>query len=101
MAFQVSPGVLVRDIDLTNIVPAVSTSIGAMAGEFSKGPVGEKGIINVIKSRKIKPLRILILFFNKYLKTMLKGNKKIIPVSTIKEVIILWFLSIHDEQFKK
>ena len=41
MAFQVSPGVLVREIDLTNIVPAVSTSIGAMAGQFSKGPVGE------------------------------------------------------------
>ena len=41
MAFQVSPGVLVREIDLTNIVPAVSTSIGAMAGQFNKGPVGE------------------------------------------------------------
>ena len=41
MAFQVSPGVLVKEIDLTNIVPAVSTSIGAMAGNFSKGPVGE------------------------------------------------------------
>jgi len=41
MSFQVSPGVLVREIDLTNIVPAVSTSIGAMAGQFNKGPVGE------------------------------------------------------------
>ena len=41
MAFQVSPGVLVREIDLTNIVPAVSTSIGAIAGQFNKGPVGE------------------------------------------------------------
>ena len=41
MSFQVSPGVLVREIDLTNIVPAVSTSIGAMAGEFNKYPVGE------------------------------------------------------------
>jgi len=41
MAFQVSPGVLVKEIDLTNIVPAVSTSIGAMAGSFNKGPVGE------------------------------------------------------------
>ena len=41
MSFQVSPGVLVREIDLTNIVPAVSTSIGAIAGQFNKGPVGE------------------------------------------------------------
>ena len=30
MAFQVSPGVAVREIDLTNVVPAVSTSIGAV-----------------------------------------------------------------------
>ena len=36
MAFQVSSGVLVKEIDLTNIVPAVSTSIGAMAGSFNK-----------------------------------------------------------------
>ena len=41
MPFQVSPGVLVKEIDLTNVVPAVSTSIGAIAGAFEKGPVGE------------------------------------------------------------
>lgn len=41
MAFQVSPGVEVREIDLTNVVPAVSTSIGAIAGSFAWGPVGE------------------------------------------------------------
>ena len=41
MPFQVSPGVLVREVDLTNVVPAVSTSIGAIAGAFEKGPVGE------------------------------------------------------------
>ena len=41
MPFQVSPGVLVREVDLTNVVPAVSTSIGAVAGAFEKGPVGE------------------------------------------------------------
>ena len=39
MAFQVSPGVLVKEIDLTNVVPAVATSIGAIAAGFSKGPV--------------------------------------------------------------
>ena len=39
MAFQVSPGVLVQEKDLTRIIPAVSTSIGAFAGRFSKGPI--------------------------------------------------------------
>jgi len=41
MAFQVSPGVLVQEKDLTRIIPAVSTSIGAIAGEFRKGPLDE------------------------------------------------------------
>tara|TARA_B100001057_G_scaffold95745_1_gene92206 strand:+ start:1287 stop:3281 length:1995 start_codon:yes stop_codon:yes gene_type:complete len=41
MPFQLSPGVLVKEIDLTNVVPAVATSIGALAGAFQKGPVGE------------------------------------------------------------
>ena len=41
MAFQVSPGVLVQERDLTRIIPAVSTSIGAIAGEFRKGPLDE------------------------------------------------------------
>jgi hypothetical protein len=39
MAFLVSPGVQVREIDLTNVIPAVSTSIGAIAGPFERGPV--------------------------------------------------------------
>jgi hypothetical protein len=41
MAFQVSPGVLVQEKDLTRIIPAVSTSSGAFAGTFSKGPLDE------------------------------------------------------------
>jgi len=41
MAFQVSPGVQVQEVDLTNVVPAVSTSIGAIAGAFQWGPVDE------------------------------------------------------------
>ena len=49
MAFQVSPGVQVKEIDLTNVVPAVSTSIGAIAGAFQWGPVGE---IRTIGSEK-------------------------------------------------
>ena len=39
MGFLVSPGVHVREIDLTNVVPAVATSIAAVAGPFQKGPV--------------------------------------------------------------
>src|SRR6056300_178313 len=41
MAFQVSPGVLVQEKDLTRIIPAVSTSTGAFAGVFRKGPLDE------------------------------------------------------------
>ena len=41
MAFQVSPGVQVKEVDLTNVVPAVATSIGAVAGHFTQGPVAE------------------------------------------------------------
>jgi len=46
MAFQVSPGVEVKEVDLTNVIPAVSTSIGAYAGHFSWGPVGEVGLVS-------------------------------------------------------
>jgi hypothetical protein len=44
-SFQVSPGVLTREIDDTNVVAAVSTSIGAFAGSFSWGPVEEPVLI--------------------------------------------------------
>ena len=39
MSFLVSPGVHVKEIDLTNVVPSVDTTIGAIAGPFEKGPV--------------------------------------------------------------
>ena len=39
MAFQVSPGVQVKEIDATSVVPAVSTSVGGFAGSFNWGPV--------------------------------------------------------------
>ena len=41
MAFQVSPGVLVKEKDLTNVIPAVATTIGAVAGQFNQGPMDE------------------------------------------------------------
>ena len=39
MGFLVSPGVHVREIDLTNIIPAIQTNIAAFAGPFERGPV--------------------------------------------------------------
>jgi phage tail sheath protein FI len=39
MTFQVSPGVNTSEIDLTTVIPAVSTSSGAVAGPFEWGPV--------------------------------------------------------------
>jgi len=51
MAFQVSPGVLVQERDLTNIIPAVSTSIGAVAGQFQKGPIDE--IISISSEQEL------------------------------------------------
>jgi len=51
MAFQVSPGVLVQEKDLTRIIPAVSTSTGAFAGEFRKGPLDE--IITVSSEQEL------------------------------------------------
>lgn len=41
MAFQLSPGVLVTEKDLTNVVPAVSTSAGGYVGYFLWGPANE------------------------------------------------------------
>ena len=45
MSFLVSPGVNVREIDLTNVVPAETTSIGAIAGAFQKGPVSSSNYL--------------------------------------------------------
>ena len=40
MAFQLSPGVLVKEVDLTLLVPSVSTTAGGFAGVFQWGPTG-------------------------------------------------------------
>ena len=45
MSFLVSPGVHVKEIDLTNVVPSVDTTIGALAGPFEKGPVSK--VVNI------------------------------------------------------
>jgi len=45
MAFQVSPGVNVSEIDLSTVVPATSSTEGAIAGVFRWGPVGERVLV--------------------------------------------------------
>ena len=46
MPFQVSPGVNVSEIDLTTVVPAVSTTEGALAGVFKWGPVNTRVLVD-------------------------------------------------------
>jgi len=41
MAFRVSPGVSIKEIDLTTIVPAVATTPGGFAGYFHWGPTDQ------------------------------------------------------------
>jgi hypothetical protein len=41
MAFQVSPGVLVTENDITNVIPAVSTTSGGIVITAEKGPIDE------------------------------------------------------------
>jgi len=41
MAFQLSPGVNVSEVDLTTVVPSVGTTAGGLAGNFAWGPVNE------------------------------------------------------------
>ncbi len=58
MPFQVSPGVNVTEIDLTTVVPAVSTTEGAIAGVFRWGPVGTRVLVDseaVLAARFGKP----------------------------------------------
>ena len=46
MPFQVSPGVNVSEIDLTTVVPAVSTTEGAIAGIFRWGPLDTRVLVD-------------------------------------------------------
>lgn len=46
MAFSLSPSVNITETDLTNIVPGVSTSVGAFAGTFVWGPTDDPVLID-------------------------------------------------------
>ena len=45
MAFQISPGVSVSEVDLTTVVPSVSTTAGAFVGDFQWGPAEKRTLI--------------------------------------------------------
>jgi len=46
MAFLVSPGVEVKEIDRSGYISAQSTSIGAYAGHFAWGPIGYSKVVS-------------------------------------------------------
>ena len=46
MAFQVSQGVNVSEVDLTTIVPAVSTTVAGICGQFDWGPANTAILIS-------------------------------------------------------
>ena len=46
MSFSLSPGVNVTEIDLTNVIPSVSTTDGALAGDFRWGPCDEVVLVS-------------------------------------------------------
>jgi len=58
MAFQVSPGINVSEIDLTTTVPALATTVGGFGGVFRWGPIGKFVLVdseNTLASRFGKP----------------------------------------------
>jgi len=58
MAFQVSPGINVSEIDLTTTVPSLATTVGAFGGVFRWGPVGKFILVdseNTLAARYGKP----------------------------------------------
>lgn len=46
MAYQTSPGINVTEIDLSTVVPAVSSTTGAIAGVFAWGPTLEPVLVS-------------------------------------------------------
>jgi hypothetical protein len=46
MAFQISPGVNVSEVDLTTVVPSTLTTAGAFAGRFQWGPANKIKLID-------------------------------------------------------
>ena len=71
MGFMLSPGVDIKEIDLTNVIPAVSTSIGGTVGAFNWGPVdeivtvgSEKDLVSVFGKPDTRDVSCTPYFFN-------------------------------------
>ena len=87
MAFLVSPGVQVNEIDLTNVVPAVATSIGAIAGAFEKGPVStivnissEEELVEIFgkpTTRKYRRMAVALAYGNEETPILIEKAKKV------------------------
>lgn len=61
MAFSISPGVNVSEIDLTTVVPATSTTEGALGGVFRWGPIGQAVLVEnetILANRFGKPTNL-------------------------------------------
>jgi len=46
MAFTISPGVSVSEVDLTTVTPSILTTAGAFAGNFTWGPVNKSILVD-------------------------------------------------------
>ena len=58
MVLQISPGISTSEIDLTTVVPSVSTSVGGIVGMFRWGPLNERVNVsdeNDLVNRFFKP----------------------------------------------
>jgi len=78
MPFQVSPGVNVSEIDLTTVVPAVSSTEGAIAGVFRWGPVDKRVLVDseaVLAARFGKPTNLNAETFFTAANFLAYGNK--------------------------
>ena len=51
MAFQLSPGVVVKEKDFSTIVPAVATSAGAFVGKFGWGPIDD--VVQIVSENNL------------------------------------------------
>ena len=51
MAFQLSPGVVVKEKDFSTIVPAVATSAGAFVGKFGWGPIND--VVQIVSENNL------------------------------------------------
>ena len=54
MAFRVSPGVSITEVDLTSVIPAVATTPAGFAGTFKSGPIDE--VVTITSEDELKEL---------------------------------------------